>query len=97
MKLNWTHKAQKDLVEIARYIKRYNHEAARRLLLNIRMKVFLLQDNLFLGRKVPEAADKTIRELLYKNYRIVYRIKPESIEIITVFEGHKLLDKDSLG
>ena len=32
-----------------------------------------------LGRVVPEADEETIRDLLYQNYRIVYRIKSELI------------------
>ncbi len=52
-------------------------------------------DNPFLGRQVPEINNKTIRELLFRNYRIVYKIKSDSIEILTVFEGHKLLDENN--
>jgi len=37
---------------------------------------------------------ENIRELLHKNYRIVYLVKKSSIEILTVFEGHQLLKKE---
>jgi len=42
-----------------------------------------------LGRVVPEADEETIRELLYQNYRIIYRIKSELIEILTVIHGRR--------
>ena len=93
MKIKWTQKAQSDLVGIARYIQADNVDAAKRLLINLRKRVLLLQDNVFLGRVVPEVSNKMIREVIYKNYRIIYRIKSDTIEIITVFEGHKLLDE----
>ena len=42
-----------------------------------------------IGRVVPEADDETFRELLYQNYRIIYRIKSELIEILTVIHGRR--------
>jgi len=42
-----------------------------------------------IGRVVPEADDETIRELLYQNYRIIYRVKSELIEILTVIHGRR--------
>jgi plasmid stabilization system protein ParE len=45
---------------------------------------------------VPEIAHPHIRELLFKKYRIVYRIRKKSIEILTVFEGHRLLRLDEI-
>jgi hypothetical protein len=34
---------------------------------------------------------KRLREIIVKKYRIVYRIKHDCIEILTVFESHHLL------
>lgn len=44
-----------------------------------------------LGRVVPELANPEIRELLFRKYRIVYRLKGKRLEILTVFAGHRLL------
>ena len=43
---------------------------------------------------VPELSDRSIRELIFKNYRIVYRQIDEDIQIVIVFEGHRLLPLD---
>jgi toxin ParE1/3/4 len=48
------------------------------------------------GRIVPEFDQENIRELLIDNYRLVYRIKKTSIEILTVFDGHKRLSKKDI-
>jgi toxin ParE1/3/4 len=40
---------------------------------------------------VPEISNPDIRELIYRRYRIVYRFKGDVLEILTVFEGHRLL------
>ncbi|MBN2658499.1 MAG: type II toxin-antitoxin system RelE/ParE family toxin [Spirochaetales bacterium] len=90
MKIYWTRKSQNDLFEIARFIKRDNDEAAKRIIQSIRKRVLLLIENPFLGRMVPEISDNSIRELIFNNYRIVYQVKSDSINILTVFEGHKL-------
>ncbi|MCP4254160.1 MAG: type II toxin-antitoxin system RelE/ParE family toxin, partial [Candidatus Scalindua sp.] len=37
-----------------------------------------------MGRKVPESDDPKVREIFYKGYRIIYQIKEDHIEIITV-------------
>jgi plasmid stabilization system protein ParE len=47
-----------------------------------------------IGRTVPELASPDIRELVFKKYRIVYRLKANCIEILTVFEGHRMLRID---
>ena len=45
------------------------------------------------GRVVPELENNTIRELLYKNYRIVYRVLNETdIEILAVVHGARDFD-----
>lgn len=47
------------------------------------------------GRIVPEYNDENLREMIYGNYRIVYRIKGELIEIAAICHGARLL-KDIL-
>ena len=45
-----------------------------------------------LGRIVPETSDPVIRELILGNYRIVYRLKFDTPEILTIYHGSRLLD-----
>ncbi|OIO24187.1 MAG: plasmid stabilization protein [Ignavibacteria bacterium CG_4_8_14_3_um_filter_37_9] len=85
MKLNWTKEALQRLQAIEDYIARDNIKAAGGFV-----------DNPRKGRVVPELSIENIRELLHKNYRIVYLVKKNSIEILTVFEGHQLLKKDEV-
>ncbi len=44
------------------------------------------------GRIVPEYNLRNIREIIYQNYRIVYRVKSETVEIVTIVHGARLLD-----
>lgn len=45
------------------------------------------------GRVVPEYNQENIRERIFQNYRIVYRLKPEMIEIVAVVHSVRLLVK----
>ena len=39
------------------------------------------------GRVVPEFGDPVIREVLWRDYRLVYRLVGKGVEIVTVFHG----------
>jgi plasmid stabilization system protein ParE len=43
------------------------------------------------GRIVPEKQRNDIREVRLRTYRIVYAVHERGINVLTVFEGHKLL------
>jgi plasmid stabilization system protein ParE len=50
------------------------------------------------GRVVPEFQDPGLREVLWRNYRVVYRASRGRIEVVTVFHGSRLfLVEGSLG
>ena len=44
------------------------------------------------GRVVPEYRDDNLREKIYENYRIVYRVKADCIEIVAICHGAKPLE-----
>jgi plasmid stabilization system protein ParE len=45
------------------------------------------------GRRVPELGEQSpeARELLVSDYRILYRVLDDAVEIVTVFHGRRLL------
>ena len=43
------------------------------------------------GRKVPEYDAEDIREVIEKPYRIIYRIKPDQIDVLAVVHSAQLL------
>jgi len=46
------------------------------------------------GRNVPEYLGDDIRELIEKPYRIIYRIKPDQIDVLAVVHGARMLSLD---
>lgn len=46
------------------------------------------------GRRVPEYRLDTLREVLERPYRIIYRIRPDAIEVVSVMHYRQLLPGD---
>ena len=94
MKIVWTHEALEHLTEIEDYISKESPERAARFVDQLIEHIELLSGKPRMGRTVPEIVNPNIRELLFKKYRIVYRLNENRIEILAVFEGHRLLRID---
>lgn len=96
MKIFWTNEALLHLQEIEEYISLDNPTVAIEFVDKLIEIAETLVDNPKEGRVVPELSLENIRELLHKNYRIVYLVKKSSMDILTVFEGHQLLKKEEI-
>ncbi len=96
MKLLWTKEALIRLQEIEEYISRDNPIVAIEFVDKLISAAETITANPEKGRIVPELSLENIRELLFRNYRIVYLIKKNSFNILTVFEGHQLLKKEEI-
>jgi toxin ParE1/3/4 len=98
MRLAWSREASENLVEIEEFIARDSLERAVRFVDTlIDHTEAILPDNPRSGRVVPEIGNPDMRELIYRGYRIVYRLKGDVLEILTVFEGHRLLRLNESG
>ncbi|MBN2107065.1 MAG: type II toxin-antitoxin system RelE/ParE family toxin [Deltaproteobacteria bacterium] len=97
MKIKWSHEALERLIEIEEYISKDSPARAIEFVDQLIVHAELLSGKPRMGRIVPELAAPEIRELLFRQYRIVYRLKANCIEILTVFEGHRLLRADVFG
>ncbi len=98
MKILWTREALKQLTEIEDFIAKDNAERAAKFVDEIvEHAESVLPGEPRIGRMVPEISNPDIRELIFKKYRIVYRVNKSNLEILTVFEGHRLLRVDDIG
>jgi toxin ParE1/3/4 len=94
MKLVWSVRAKRDLIEIASYIAEDNPEAAISWTDRLRERARQAAAMPRAGRLVPEARSENVREVFLQSYRVVYRIEPKQIVVLTVFEGHRSLEGD---
>lgn len=90
-KIIWSLKAVENLEDISIYISKNSPLYAPVFVQKIINSVDRLLDFPYSGRKVPEFDDDNIREIIFHNYRIVYRVNKNNIEIILVIHGSKLL------
>jgi len=97
MKIIWTREALGNILEIENNISGDNSSKAIEFTDLLIIKCEYLIDNPDIGRKIPELSDPSIREIIYKYYRIVHRHIDEEIQILTIFEGHRLLPIDYAG
>lgn len=95
-KLIWSPKSLLELESIFDYISADSEEYARIFVHKIVDSTTNIPDFPLLGRIVPEFKDELIRERIFKNYRIIYRIHAEKIEIVTIFHNARQLNDSDL-
>ncbi len=91
MKIIWSPLSIDKTSEIADYISLDNPSAAKMWVETIFNKIDILESSPKAGGIAPEIESEEIRELIYGNYRIIYRIKKSSVSILTVRHGKQIL------
>jgi len=86
----WAPQAIQDVEAIRAHVARDSTHYADLVVERIVAAVERLKDNPRSGRVVPELGDESIREVIHGYYRIVYRLRPDLVEIATVFHGARL-------
>ena len=90
----WAPQAVEDVEAIRAYVARDSPHYADLVVEQIVAAVALLESSPRSGRLVPEVGDESLREVIHGNYRIVYRLRHDIIEIVTVFHGTRLFRLD---
>jgi toxin ParE1/3/4 len=90
----WAPQAIQDVEAIRAHVARDSARYADLVVERIVAAVDRLQDHPLSGRVVPELGDMSIREVIHGNYRIVYRLRHDVVEIATVFHGARLFRLD---
>jgi toxin ParE1/3/4 len=90
-RLIWSSRALTDLDSACEFIgrdsPRYAHLFAQRIVATIET----IPQHPQLGAMVPEYEMEEIRERLFQNYRIVYRVRDESVQIVAIIHAARLL------
>ena len=91
MNVVWTDEAKAHLDGIHQYINRDVPLYATQMVDKLTRRVDQLIDHPRSGRIVPKYDDESLRELIVNPYRLVYRLKPDRIDIIAVFHSTQQL------
>jgi toxin ParE1/3/4 len=85
MKVVWSDEAVYALITLEiRLAERYSAAKAAEVVDALVRRVDRLQDHPQLGRAVPEYGHPQLRELVDNWNRVLYRLRPDAIEIVTI-------------
>ena len=91
VKIKWSKIANDNLLQIYNYIYQDSIYYAAKTI----NKIIQITDNLdfspYMGRKVLEYDNDTIRELIYKSYRIIYEIDLNRVVIRRIWHSARIL------
>ena len=89
--VTWTESASDDLSELAGYIAKDSESYAAtivRELISAARSLTILSER---GRVVREYRDLTIRQLLVRDYRLVYQVTDSFIYVLRIIHGARVL------
>ena len=92
-RVNLSQQAQNDLEQIFYYIADDNINNATNFILQLEKKIYSLENFPQRQPLIPENEffGTNYRHLIFKKYRVVYRITEKSVFILRMFHGAKLL------
>ncbi len=93
-KIKWAPRAASNFEDICNYIAKDSEFYATLFAKKITAIIKAIPKFPQAGRIVPEYKDTNLREKIYENYRIVYRINEDIIEIVAICHGAKPLDNN---
>jgi len=95
-RVTWTPQSLEDIDAICEFIARDAPYYAQLFV----TRVFNATDRLEIfpesGRKVPEINQQNIREIILGNYRIIYRLQGDEVQVLTVYHSARLLSLDKI-
>lgn len=89
--VRWTDTAIEHLAAIYEYIARDSARYALRMVDRITRRTIQIGMYPESGRMVPEYQAEEIREVLEQPFRIIYRIRPNQIDVLAVVHGARQL------
>lgn len=94
MRVHWTDRAKARLRHIHDYIAEDSAKTALKVVDRMTARSKQIAELPYSGRRVREYSDNDIRELLEAPYRIIYKIKPDQIDVLTVMHYRQILPQD---
>lgn len=89
MQVDWSDCARNDLDDLVRYIGRDSELYARHFGQKVVLATRQLKTFPESGRIIPEAEDKTLREIIVQGYRVMYRLESDRVLILAVMHGSR--------
>jgi len=88
-KIEWALSAISDVKCLREFIARDSLPYAERFVQRLIEVIENTSSYPMMGRKMPEALDDNVREIMFQKYRIVYRVETSRILILMVIHGSR--------
>jgi len=85
--VRWTPQAADDLEAVCLYISRDSPRMAAAFAERVMRATDRLASYPRLGRTVPELGHENIREVIVGNFRVIYRVRPDAVQLLTIHHG----------
>jgi toxin ParE1/3/4 len=92
-RVSWTSGASRDFDEICEYLAKTSGSFAQ----HVTRSVEGIPDQPYLGAAVSEYGQEDVRERQYLNYRVIYRLRDENVEVLTIIHGARRLPRTPPG
>ena len=92
--ITWTENALNDIDNIALYISKGSEFYAKQFVKKLINTTLKLESFPEIGKTIRELPQSDYREILFKKYRIIYRIDADKVYIITVHHSARLLENN---
>jgi len=93
-RLTWTVQALDDIESICEFIAKDAPRYAQVFATHVFGAAEKIRTFPMSGRMVPEVGQENIREIILGNYRIIYRVGDQEIQVLTVYHSARLLGPD---
>ncbi|MEW6367111.1 MAG: type II toxin-antitoxin system RelE/ParE family toxin [Acidobacteriota bacterium] len=90
--VRWSPRAARQFEGILEYIGNDSERYARIFARQVIHVVHAIRLRPMLHRMVPEYGDPDLRERIHRGYGIVYRLKPDAVEIAAICHGSRLIE-----
>jgi toxin ParE1/3/4 len=97
VRITWAELAVERAAAIAQYIAADRPEAAERWIDDLLRIVDSLARSPRRGRMVPEVGRSEIREVLHGAYRVIYRLDPKRLAVLTIRHARRAFDPTEIG
>ena len=96
--IRWTDEAVEDLASIKAFIERDSPRYAQLIIERLIERAERIVEFPLAGRIVPELQRDDVREVIFRNYRIVYWLQAGAPRLITIFHATRLfpIPKDAI-
>jgi len=91
MRVHWTPEARAQLKAIEAYIAQDLPAAAKRTIARLARRARQAGELPLSGRRVPEYRRDDLSELPENPYRVIYRVQPEQVDIVTLWHTRRRL------